>query len=100
MSHGHWDHTNGLEFIKGRELIAHPYCFIDRTSKEGKCDGPPISLEEIRNKFDLILSKEPYKITDNIIFLGEIPRKTDFEAKKAFRFYYEDSQKKGRFYAR
>jgi 7,8-dihydropterin-6-yl-methyl-4-(beta-D-ribofuranosyl)aminobenzene 5'-phosphate synthase len=97
LSHGHWDHTNGLEFIKGGKIVAHPNCFIDRINKDGKCDGPPLSLEAMGNNFDLILTKEPYKITDNMIFLGEVPRKNDFEAKKAFRFYYEGGQKRGDF---
>jgi len=37
--------------------------------------------QEAKNRFDLILTKEPYKISENIVFLGEIPRRNDFEAK-------------------
>ena len=27
LSHGHWDHGNGLKFIKNKKLICHPGCF-------------------------------------------------------------------------
>jgi 7,8-dihydropterin-6-yl-methyl-4-(beta-D-ribofuranosyl)aminobenzene 5'-phosphate synthase len=83
LSHGHWDHGNGLEFIKNKKLICHPECFIKRFSKKDDSSiGLPFTLEEAKKKFDLILSKEPHKISENIIFLGEVPRLNNFEAKK------------------
>ena len=30
LSHGHWDHGDGLRYIKNKELICHPGCFIKR----------------------------------------------------------------------
>lgn len=38
--------------------------------------------EELKEKCNLILSKEPKKISKHITFLGEIPRTNDFENKK------------------
>lgn len=81
LSHGHWDHGDGLQFLENKTLIAHPSAFIKRF---GKIDHFPVGLKltrkEIQQKFDLIESKTAYKIVDNVIFLGEIPRKNEFEA--------------------
>ena len=81
LSHGHWDHGNGLKFIKNKPLICHPDSFIKRFRKgEEKNIGLELSYEELKDKFSLTASKEPYYITPNIIFLGEIPRVNNFEA--------------------
>ena len=82
LSHGHYDHGNGLKFIKNKKLICHPGCFIRRYRKaDDFYIGLPITLEEAKKNFELILTKKPYKISENIVFLGEVPRKNDFEAK-------------------
>ena len=82
LSHGHWDHGNGLKFIENKPLICHPNCFIKRYRKgEKKNIGLDLTQREIESKFSLITTKEPYYITENIIFLGEIPRLNDFESK-------------------
>ncbi len=83
LSHGHWDHGNGLKYIENKPLLCHPNVFIKRFRKgENKNIGLDLSYEEIKNKFSLTTSKEPYYITPNIIFLGEIPRLNNFEAQK------------------
>ena len=82
LSHGHWDHGNGLKFLSEKKIICHPKTFISRYSKiSGNNIGLDIPKEEILKKFDLIEANKPYKITDNILFLGEISRKNDFESK-------------------
>ncbi len=51
-----------------------------RVSKRtGKFAGLNQTKDEINKKFNLILTKEPYNLSDNIIFLGEIERNNDFE---------------------
>src|SRR4030043_1119227 len=30
LSHGHFDHGNGLSFLSGGSLICHPGCFVKR----------------------------------------------------------------------
>ena len=83
LSHGHWDHGNGLKYIKNKKLICHPDCFIKRyRKKDDACIGLPLTLEEAKENFELILTKEPYNISENIVFLGEIPRKNNFESTK------------------
>ena len=84
LSHGHWDHGNGLSFIEGEKpLICHPGCFVKRyRKKDNTYIGLKYSQEEIENNFNLILSKTPYQISEDIVFLGEIPRINSFEAKE------------------
>lgn len=81
LSHGHWDHGDGLQYLENKRLISHPSAFIKRF---GKMDHSSVGLKmtrnEIQKKFDLTESKTPYKITDGAIFLGEIPRRNDFES--------------------
>ena len=82
LSHGHWDHGDGLRFISGKTLITHPDSFMKRYRKKDHSRiGLGFSKEEVSKRFKVITSKKPHKINEHIIFLGEIPRLTDFEAK-------------------
>lgn len=83
LSHGHFDHGNGLEYLPGnKKLICHPSVFAKRyREKEGHYIGISSSREELEAKYDLLLTKEPVRVSERIIFLGEIPRLNDFEAK-------------------
>lgn len=82
LSHGHYDHGNGLEYLKGGKMVCHPGCFVKRYRKRDHTyNGLKKTEKEIRRKFDLVTTTKPYKITEKIIFLGEIPRITDFESK-------------------
>jgi 7,8-dihydropterin-6-yl-methyl-4-(beta-D-ribofuranosyl)aminobenzene 5'-phosphate synthase len=81
LSHGHWDHGDGLRFLEDKTLICHPGAFIKRYRKNDKSDiGLASSKSELTKKYKLITTEKPYEITKNIIFLGEIPRLNDFEA--------------------
>lgn len=83
LSHGHWDHGDGLQYINNKTLITHPNSFSKRFRKGGKQNiGLELSKLEIQNKFDLLETSKPFYITKNIIFLGEIPRVNDFESQK------------------
>ena len=42
--------------------------------------GLALTKEEIEDDFDLKATVEPYNISEKVIFLGEIPRKNDFES--------------------
>lgn len=81
LSHGHWDHGDGLQFLHDKKLITHPSAFENRYRKT---DNSPIGLwmdkTEIQQKFQLIESKSPLQITKNLWYLGEIPRVNDFES--------------------
>ena len=81
LSHGDYDHGNGLKYFNKKvNLICHPDFTENRISKRtGKFDGLNESLDEIKSRFNLITTKEPYYVTENIIYLGEIERLNDFE---------------------
>ena len=82
LSHGHWDHGDGLQYIDNKTLITHPGVFIKRSrNKDNSNIGLKLSKSDFEQKFKLILKDEPYYISDKIIFLGQIPRQNDFEAK-------------------
>lgn len=82
LSHGHFDHGDGLEYMPGGKLICHPGCFVKRYRKaDYSYIGLKHSKNELAEKFRLITSKKPYSISEKIVFLGEIPRVTDFESK-------------------
>ncbi|MFA5269617.1 MAG: MBL fold metallo-hydrolase [Methanoregula sp.] len=92
LSHGHIDHTGGLATLarylaaatpgsvqpRVPELIAHPRCFWPK-EKNGHKNGSTVSEEEARRLFPVSLSTEPVWITEDLVFLGEIPRRFPFE---------------------
>jgi len=81
LSHGHWDHGNGLSFLSNKTLITHPKSFINRyRENDNSTIGLKLSKEELEERFKLITSKKPYSLSNNIIFLGQIPRINTFEA--------------------
>jgi 7,8-dihydropterin-6-yl-methyl-4-(beta-D-ribofuranosyl)aminobenzene 5'-phosphate synthase len=82
LSHGHFDHGDGLQYLAGGDLICHPGCFVKRYRKaDYSYIGLKNSKEELSLKFNLETSSMPYQISDKIVFLGEIPRLTVFESK-------------------
>jgi len=83
LSHGHDDHTGGLMLFSGRKLICHPDTFLKRYRKSNETElGIKWTEAEINSRFDLHTSREPMKLSEQIYFLGEIPRLTEFENKK------------------
>jgi len=81
LSHGHWDHGNGLAYLSGKQLLTHPGAFIKRYRKR---DNSPIGLYAGRDIFEqnftLQTSKIPVQLSSNLWFMGEIPRTNDFES--------------------
>ncbi len=91
LSHGHFDHGNGLEHLSGGNLICHTGCFVKRYRKsDHSYIGLKNTKDEIIGKFNLITTTTSYQIIEKIIFLGEIPRVTDFESKTT-PFVFEDN---------
>jgi len=81
LSHGHWDHGDGLRYLQNKRLIAHPGAFIRRFRKKDFTPvGLSLSKKEIESRFELTESKVPVQLSENLWFLGEIPRQNDFEA--------------------
>jgi 7,8-dihydropterin-6-yl-methyl-4-(beta-D-ribofuranosyl)aminobenzene 5'-phosphate synthase len=95
LSHGHWDHADGLMALNTRmdrrfSLLTHPGAFVDRHKATGEYNGIGWHREQIAEKFNLITSEAPYCIGKGIYFLGEIPRANDFEAQTT-NFYFVDN---------
>lgn len=95
LSHGHYDHAGGIPALASvlekaevrPNLICHPDWTVERyvgTAVAGrqmnfkKLDAG-LDTVSIRNSFNLIESKEPYKIGSRFTFLGEIPRSKRFK---------------------
>lgn len=84
LSHSHNDHTRGLRFLHEAmdlskiTLTAHPGCFV-RKYCDGLSIGPPYVGDEVEKIVKFSPSTGVKKITDRLLFLGEIPRTNDFE---------------------
>jgi 7,8-dihydropterin-6-yl-methyl-4-(beta-D-ribofuranosyl)aminobenzene 5'-phosphate synthase len=91
LSHGHSDHTGGITNLaamtgkKNIPFLVHPSAFKSpryiKYSEELKIHFPKLTREMIQSSgFSVIESDKPYYLLDDtILFLGEIPRLTDFE---------------------
>lgn len=87
ISHGHNDHTGGLKYLfnschnKNIELIAHTECFNKKLCDNEEI-GTSMTKEELEQVCNLKLTKTPLKVSENIIFLGEIPQFNSFEQRE------------------
>ncbi|WP_070964189.1 MBL fold metallo-hydrolase [Vibrio sonorensis] len=93
ISHGHNDHTGGFhplikKYTEAREeglphtsptVIAHPHAFNFKVYDDIEI-GSIFSADRIAKHFAVNLTKEPVWLTDNLVFLGQIPRENDFES--------------------
>lgn len=85
ISHRHIDHTGGVKaFLNARskpiKMIAHANLFTKAyaTGEGGKLEDISVDFtrEYLESKgVDLVLIREPYRITNEVIVSGEIPRK-------------------------
>ncbi|MGD9307041.1 MAG: MBL fold metallo-hydrolase [Desulfobacterales bacterium] len=106
LSHGHMDHFGGLEQLaervgkNGIELVAHPTAFRTsryiKVSDEFKIKLPSLNRQKIKEAgISIVESKEPRMLLDDsLLFLGEIPKQTDFEKGFPKMYYEEDKEEK------
>ncbi|WP_461209291.1 MBL fold metallo-hydrolase [Desulfocurvus sp. DL9XJH121] len=93
LSHGHWDHTWGLmdlarlyfqaqldeRPVKRPMLLAHPGAFVSR-HRDGLPEiGSLLTRDKITRHFPVREQAGPLEIAPGLFWLGEIPRRFDFE---------------------
>jgi len=99
LSHGHLDHSWGLfhlysafseaafekKYFPHPKFICHTLALNTKISPKVNQMGSLLTEEKLSGFFEVQKSKEPLNLTENLIFLGEIPRVTDFEGKHKSR---------------
>ena len=85
FSHGHNDHTGGIEKVKGR-IIAHPDAFHERylSPKEGvmyDLTSPQLNTEKQQVEFHT----GPVKVAKGVMLTGEVPRIHEWEELNVFK---------------
>jgi 7,8-dihydropterin-6-yl-methyl-4-(beta-D-ribofuranosyl)aminobenzene 5'-phosphate synthase len=105
LSHGHLDHTWGLEPLirlfteAGIEklpsrppvLVAHPLAFESKKTEGIGEIGSLFTPKKLSEHFRLQLSSTPFWLSERLVFLGKIPRNFTFEAEASVG-YVQDSE--------
>jgi 7,8-dihydropterin-6-yl-methyl-4-(beta-D-ribofuranosyl)aminobenzene 5'-phosphate synthase len=106
LSHGHLDHLGGLETLvaavgkKDLDLVVHPGVFVKpryrKITEDFRVIVPSLSREKPdKAGLNIVETREPYPLLDGDgIFLGEIPRVTDYEKGVPDMFYEVDGEEK------
>jgi len=93
LSHGHYDHTGGINHLleyyetkgvthkpvltfTGPELLRKRYDFERQEDQ-----GPAVDMATLEKYFDVQLSREVQKLTNNLYYLGNVPRENSFEGR-------------------
>ncbi len=98
LSHNHLDHSWGLDAliryyteqafeqrpVVQPSLVAHVDALRSVAGGESAELGPLLSADKLSRHFSLSLKKWPQRLSDRLVFLGEIPRTNDFEGRTAF----------------
>lgn len=94
ISHSHLDHTWGMEpliklyneeLMECRRydkpvLVGHPDIFVSRSFNEEDEFGMNVDIDKVMRYMKSGLSSNPVWLTENLVFLGEVPRRNDFES--------------------
>ena len=101
LSHGHMDHTGGLKQLmdmvgkKGLDLVLHPTVFrtprFMKIAENFRLSFPVFTRESVKELgLNAVETTEPLPMLDGeLLFLGEIPKKTEFE-KGMLNAVYDD----------
>lgn len=106
LSHGHLDHVGGMKEIVSRvkknnlELVVHPVAFREKryvkTPAGENFFFPTLTRDYVREaNLSIKETTAPLAVLEgNVLFLGEIPRDTDFEEGMKNAFYEQDGIEK------
>ncbi|MBN1382936.1 MAG: MBL fold metallo-hydrolase [Deltaproteobacteria bacterium] len=106
LSHGHSDHTGGIAKLgaligkKDVPIAIHPGAFKSprylKITDELKIYFPQLTKNTLEQAgFSIVETKAPYPLLDgDILFLGEIPRRTDFEKGMPAAHFEENGEEK------
>jgi len=106
LSHGHPDHIGGLERLMamvdqpGIELLVHPAAFKAarhlKSPRGAKLFFDPFTRERVEAAgIKIVESAEPRPMLEGgLVFLGQIPKETDFEQAVPFFKYEEGGEEK------
>jgi len=100
LSHGHYDHSGGLQSIlasnKNFTLYGHPDVFSPKVKKNNdnfKYIGIPVEKDDIINRgISLKLDRNPVEIAPGVMTSGEIALENDFEDVEPMFFLKEKNQ--------
>jgi 7,8-dihydropterin-6-yl-methyl-4-(beta-D-ribofuranosyl)aminobenzene 5'-phosphate synthase len=95
LSHGHSDHTWGMthlmrlhteaktenQKVRTPIIVGHPLVLESKQANSIEI-GSMVSKEKMERHFPPNLTKDPFWITDKLVFLGEITRIFDYEGKQ------------------
>jgi len=102
LSHGHLDHTGGIEELgkrinkKGLSLYLHPEAFRNprylKVTEDIRVNFPAFTREKAKKAgFEPMEKAEPTPLLDGeMLFLGGVPRNTDFEEVGPDFFFEKD----------
>ena len=89
LSHGHYDHTGGLEEVLGRarrpRLMLHPDALIQRYTRRPDGTTPEIGIRGglteavLRRRAEIVWTEQPTEIADGLMVTGNVPRATGYE---------------------
>lgn len=102
LSHGHNDHTWGLshliqhfdrrnvEIRQAKHLIYHPDALMPKKF-QSKVIGANTPKDVLSSYFNCVETREPFYLSENVIFLGQIPRNNSFEGKEPIGTTLDDN---------
>ncbi|MBO7478391.1 MAG: MBL fold metallo-hydrolase [Salinivirgaceae bacterium] len=91
LSHGHYDHGNGLQWVRGKRIVMHPRVFAHRISgRSGRDISIAVNRQTLEAQNTIVASSKPFRLTDKMTFLGEIERVVPFEAECSTPFHFAD----------
>ena len=88
LSHGHNDHTGGLQKVLSlsgpKPVYGHPGIFDEKYSVNGEGQHSPNGMPFLKGELEqqgaeFHLQRKPIQLSQNIILCGQVPRVTDFE---------------------